>query len=143
MFWKWFRKVKKISKNLKKISKKIFWNTDQVFRSVFHFFKRPKLWQKEVKSNSKKYGEGLWFFLYNPVVERGTLTVRSFEIRRGQTWPKPKINFVKFWCQNRKFEWDFEFLIKILRFLENFGKFLSKKTFWNTDRYFRSVFLFL
>jgi hypothetical protein len=37
------------------------------------------------------------------------------------------------------------FLIKISKFLENFGKFLQKKSFWNTDlsrSVFRSVFPF-
>jgi hypothetical protein len=97
-----------------KISKKIFWNTDQVLRSVVHFFKGAKLCQNEAKPNSKKYGESPWFFLYSPVGERGTLTVRSFEIQRGPTWPKPKINLcekianlneiLSFWSKI----WDFD-----------------------------------
>lgn len=97
----------------RKITKKIPESTDQYFRSVLHFFKRPKLCQNEAEPTSKKYGESPWFFLYILAGERGTLIVWSFEIGRGQTWPKPKINLglkitnlneiLSFWS---KF-WDF------------------------------------
>ena len=133
--WLFFRCFRKVEKSQKKIS----WNTDQVFRSVFLFFKRPKLCQNEVKSNSKKYEESPWFFLYSPVGKRGTLTVWSFEIRRGQTWPKPKINLgakitnlneiLSFWSKI----WDFD---------QTFAKKNSSKIPIWRDRYSRSVFHF-
>ena len=119
----------------KKSQKKIPESTDQYFRSVVTFFKRPKLYKNEAEPNSKKYGESLWFFLYIPVGERGTLTMWSFEKKRVKNFRSEKIIWVpksKIWMRFWGFDQNFEIL----------GKILPKKIPKNTDRYFRSVFIF-
>lgn len=98
----------------RKISKKNFWNTDLSSDRYSIFFKRQKLCQNEAEPNSKKYGESLWFFLYIPVGERGTLTLWSFEKKRVKNFRSEKINLspkitnlneiLSFWS---KF-WDFD-----------------------------------
>lgn len=115
-FFEVFRDDLGSSKNLKKSQKKNPKSTDQYFRSVVTFFKRPKLYKNEAEPNSKKYGESLWFFLYIPVGERGTLTMWSFEKKRVKNFrsekiiwvPKSKI-WMRFWVFDQNFEkfWDF------------------------------------
>jgi hypothetical protein len=81
-------------------------------------------------------------FRYEEVVPLSDEVWRKVTLKSDKILRKSKIKICKKIANLNEI---LEFLIKISKFLENFGKFLQKKFFWNTDlsrSVFRSVFPF-